>query len=63
MDVRLLAALRAEGTGQRRAAIEAVRFVRVALRNLAGARLDGAGEQTAGHRITDRFEFAGHQSP
>jgi hypothetical protein len=53
----VLAAFVAEGPGKRRAAVEALRFVRVPVA-FAGLRFDRAAKHAAGHRITQSFEFA-----
>ena len=63
VDVRFLAAGGAIGAGQRRAAIEAVRLMGVAVAaGLACCRLDRARQQSAGYRLADPIEIA-HASP
>ena len=63
MHMRMLAAAMAEFSGQRRAAIQAAGFMRMAVsRQLAGPGFDRPPQQASGNRITDRFEFA-HSDP
>ena len=63
MDVRLLPALRAIGTGQWRGAVKAIPLMRSAISiGFAGAGFDGARKHPSGYCGAKRVKFA-HQLP
>lgn len=63
VNVRPLPACVAIVTGQLRAAIQAVLFMRMAVFAGAGSRLDGPRQDRTARCVTDRFEIRHDQSP